>query len=197
MTKLLVVSLLLVFWIGGSSYWYVCKVRNNCGHQIQNMDMYSIQKESNPISENVASAIDSIDKMVPDSIQNLNLKILETEKYLQEIGNKILYFEFASAQTVIQSADRAYFEKLVFYLKHKPDKVLVVNGYSDNKGTPEGNAKFSSMRANFVKTYLLDLGIAPKQIELFAKGDANPIATNDTDEGRAKNRRVEILISKL
>lgn len=70
---------------------------------------------------------------------------------------------------------------------------LEINGYSDNIGTTVNNQKLSEKRANRVRDYLITQGIATERIKVFGRGEANFIATNDTAEGRAKNRRIEII----
>jgi OOP family OmpA-OmpF porin len=71
---------------------------------------------------------------------------------------------------------------------------LIITGHTDNVGTEEYNLKLSDKRANAVKDYLVLQGISSEQIETEAKGESEPVADNDTDEGRTANRRVEIII---
>ena len=77
--------------------------------------------------------------------------------------------------------------------RYKHSKIKIV-GYSDNSGTFEQNKEISRKRANSVKSLLIQYGISPSRIVAIGKGELNPIAPNDTPEGRAKNRRVEIEI---
>jgi OOP family OmpA-OmpF porin len=71
---------------------------------------------------------------------------------------------------------------------------LIITGHTDNVGTEEYNLKLSDKRANAVKDYLVLQGISSEQIETEAKGESEPVADNDTHEGRTANRRVEIII---
>jgi OOP family OmpA-OmpF porin len=71
---------------------------------------------------------------------------------------------------------------------------VVVEGYSDSKGSTEHNAKLSLRRAETVRNYLVTLGVDKNRIAVIGKGASEPIATNDTREGRAKNRRVAIVV---
>jgi outer membrane protein OmpA-like peptidoglycan-associated protein len=73
---------------------------------------------------------------------------------------------------------------------------LKLSGYTDNKGSDSYNLKLSENRAKAVKDYLINQGIDENRIQSKGYGSANPIAPNNTDENRAKNRRVEFQIIK-
>lgn len=73
-------------------------------------------------------------------------------------------------------------------------ETLIATGYTDSIGTDAYNLKLSQRRANAVKAYLVQKGMDPNRIYVEGKGKTNPIASNKTREGRAKNRRVEIEI---
>ncbi len=71
---------------------------------------------------------------------------------------------------------------------------LFVVGHTDNTGTPSGNITLSQQRADAVMRALVkDQGVAPGRLKAFGCGQYAPVAANDTDEGRAKNRRVELV----
>lgn len=80
------------------------------------------------------------------------------------------------------------------YLRKQPQAELIVSGHTDNVGKENYNLNLSSQRAEAVAEYFLDKGIVPEQVTFGGFGSAQPIATNDTPEGRRKNRRVEIRI---
>jgi len=85
--------------------------------------------------------------------------------------------------------------KLVQYLLKNPTVEIQINGHSDNSGLKSKNQKMSELRAREVFEYLIKKGV---QNKMYFKGfgSAQPIATNETDEGKAKNRRVEFQIIK-
>ncbi|TCT39092.1 OmpA family protein [Martelella mediterranea] len=70
-----------------------------------------------------------------------------------------------------------------------------VNGYTDSTGSDAHNLKLSQQRANSVAGYLIQQGVSPQRIMPVGYGEADPVATNSTKEGRAENRRVEIKIA--
>jgi outer membrane protein OmpA-like peptidoglycan-associated protein len=76
-----------------------------------------------------------------------------------------------------------------------PDQKFVIEGHADARGTDAYNLRLSKNRANAVRSYLLQRGVAPDRVVTVARGEEQPIAPNETAEGRANNRRVEIVIS--
>ena len=73
---------------------------------------------------------------------------------------------------------------------------LKIEGHTDSKGSDEYNLKLSQLRSDSVKSYLESKGVSAGRISAVGYGETKPIASNDTDEGRAKNRRVEFIIEK-
>jgi outer membrane protein OmpA-like peptidoglycan-associated protein len=79
-------------------------------------------------------------------------------------------------------------------LKQAPDRKIVVEGYTDSTGTDAVNIPLSEARASEVRAYLISRGVPDQNIVAKGFGDARPIASNKTPEGRASNRRVEIVV---
>lgn len=82
------------------------------------------------------------------------------------------------------------------YLDKNPSAKLSVVGNTDSDGTDESNVSLSARRAELVKGILVKDGFSAEKLETSGKGEANPIADNATDEGKAKNRRVSISLIK-
>lgn len=78
----------------------------------------------------------------------------------------------------------------------QPGVTIFINGYTDNTGTPMLNEELSYMRAGLVANEVTAMGIDPMNIQSQGWGEANPLDTNDTEEGRNKNRRVEIIVRR-
>lgn len=76
-----------------------------------------------------------------------------------------------------------------------PDLKVQVEGYTDNVGTPEYNQKLSEERANAVRDYLVQQSVPAANVTASGFGEANPVADNSTAAGRAKNRRVQLVVS--
>jgi len=116
-------------------------------------------------------------KMVADSTSTGNVTGFE------KIG-----FDFNSS--VLKTESYPTLDKLSSVLRENGGKVTV-SGYASSEGTAAYNLKLSKDRANSVKTYLVNSGVNASQVATKGLGEANPIATNDTEEGRIQNRRVE------
>lgn len=74
-------------------------------------------------------------------------------------------------------------------------KPVVVEGYTDSVGSESANMKLSQDRANAVRSYLVSKGLSGDKVTAVGKGKSNPVAPNDTADGRANNRRVEIVVA--
>ncbi|MDQ8936219.1 OmpA family protein [Acinetobacter rudis] len=103
-----------------------------------------------------------------------------------------LLFDFDQAQ--IQEVRKTEIIQLSHRLqKYHLDKIKIV-GHTDAIGSPEYNNKLSLKRAETVADVFLTTGFNPKNIQTIGRGSAQPLAPNDTDENRALNRRVNIII---
>ncbi|MDW3191183.1 MAG: OmpA family protein [Cytophagales bacterium] len=102
--------------------------------------------------------------------------------------------KFQSGRSVILNSSLLVLDKVVEVLNLHPGYRLKISGYTDSSGNADSNLKLSDDRAHAVEQYLIDKGIAANRLEAKGFGIENPIASNDTREGRAKNRRVEFEI---
>ncbi len=98
---------------------------------------------------------------------------------------------FASGSAQLTPASKIILDKVVRTLKNNPEIEIEVRGYTDNTGRYEANLRLSQKRAEAVRDYLIAHGINGSRIKAKGFGPANPIADNNTREGRAKNRRIE------
>lgn len=103
---------------------------------------------------------------------------------------------FASGSDKISGTSGVEVDNLAAILKAYPDVKINVSGYTDSQGKAESNQTLSENRAKAVKQRLMDAGIAPTRVATAGFGAASPVATNDTPEGRAQNRRIEVTIAK-
>jgi outer membrane protein OmpA-like peptidoglycan-associated protein len=76
-----------------------------------------------------------------------------------------------------------------------PDLKLEIDGFTDNKGTPEYNVGLSEKRAKAVRDFLVSQGVSPDAVNTRGFGESNPVASNATPAGRQQNRRVELVVS--
>jgi len=101
---------------------------------------------------------------------------------------------FATNKATLTSTAQANLDKLVPVFKDYENTNIVIYGYTDSTGAVDYNQKLSEKRANSVRNYLASKGLNNSRFETKGLGVKDPIATNDTTEGRSKNRRVEFAI---
>ncbi|MEP7051561.1 MAG: OmpA family protein [Pseudomonadota bacterium] len=103
---------------------------------------------------------------------------------------------FVTGKSELLPAAQDQLEQVAKALKDQGDiKPMVVEGYTDSVGSDATNLTLSKNRAEAVRSYLVSKGIPSDKISAVGKGKANPVASNDTADGRANNRRVEIVVS--
>lgn len=106
---------------------------------------------------------------------------------------KNLFFDLDKA--VLKEQSSPELKELGAFLKDNPDLYIELSGHTDNQGTAEYNKALSERRAEAVKKYLMTVEkIEPRRISTLGAGANSPIASNDTEEGRAQNRRTEFKI---
>jgi OOP family OmpA-OmpF porin len=105
-----------------------------------------------------------------------------------------LNFETGSTALTPESVDTV--SSLVAVLKAYPAVSVTLEGHTDNTGDPAANKKLSFDRATAVKDLMVKGGVAESRITSAGLGQENPVAPNDTEEGRAKNRRLEMVVVK-
>jgi OOP family OmpA-OmpF porin len=116
-------------------------------------------------------------------------KITETAV---EIPEKV-YFQTGSA--VIDARSDRLLTVLAQLLNEHPELLKVsIEGHTDNVGKPRDNKKLSQERAESVVAFLVEKGVAAERLSAKGWGEEKPVTTNDTDEGKAANRRVEFVI---
>ncbi|MBF6641109.1 OmpA family protein [Flavobacterium sp. J49] len=102
---------------------------------------------------------------------------------------------FDTNKSSLTPTAKANLDKLVPVFNQYPDTNIQIYGYTDSTGTPEYNLTLSDQRAASVKAYLSSKGLSSTRFVTTGLGIADPIATNDTPEGRSQNRRVEFAIT--
>jgi outer membrane protein OmpA-like peptidoglycan-associated protein len=103
-----------------------------------------------------------------------------------------LFFDFAEHNLLPESYPEL--ERLVKSMQENANMKIKIDGHTDNVGTHQANMELSTKRADAVKQFLVSKGVAENRIQTKGFGATKPIASNNTDEGRAKNRRVECTI---
>ena len=105
-----------------------------------------------------------------------------------------LYFKTGEQNVNLTGAQRTDISDLVFYLDNVSDSSLEVGGHTDNTGDLATNTRLSRKRAEFIRDYLTTNGLDAKRLSAKGYGPDSPISDNASSTGRAKNRRVEVLL---
>ena len=125
------------------------------------------------------------------SIENHGCPVIE-EKVKEQITKAVDNLEFENNSDKILSSSYPALDVLILLLKEKSDWSINLAGHTDNVGNDELNMDLSRRRAEAVKNYFISKGIQPIRITTEYFGETKPIDSNDTPQGRKKNRRVEM-----
>ncbi len=138
--------------------------------------------------------------------ENLDVKKIDDYKEIQrdlkmvpfEVGQTVrlnnIFFDFN--KSVLHEESNAELNRLVQMLIQSKDISLEIAGHTDNVGSAATNKKLSESRANAVKAYLVSKGISASRLKVVGYGSTKPLSSNDTEDGRQQNRRVEFTILK-
>jgi OOP family OmpA-OmpF porin len=116
---------------------------------------------------------------------------------LETSGSVRLNIEFDTAKSDIKPMYNDEIKQVADFMKAHPGAKVIIQGYTDNVGSEATNVALSEARAKSVKNYLVEkFGIAGHRLQAVGFGPNNPIASNDTAEGRQQNRRVQAVVEK-
>jgi outer membrane protein OmpA-like peptidoglycan-associated protein len=140
-----------------------------------------------------------IDDMITKHIPKEIVKEVYVDKYIKEISNDRLVLigvNFAFDKSDLLPESYPVLDKAVILLNDKGNVNVEIQGYTDYIGTADYNQELSVERAKTVKAYLVSKGIVEARLTTVGYGKGNPVADNDTEEGRAMNRRIVFKIVK-
>lgn len=98
---------------------------------------------------------------------------------------------FDSGRATIQAESYPRLDRVVEYMTYTPSARIGISGHTDNVGDARRNQALSEVRAQAVRDYLVSHGIDSERVEAVGYGDQRPVASNDTEDGRRQNRRIE------
>lgn len=101
---------------------------------------------------------------------------------------------FASGETELLPSAAQNLDDVIELLESEPDKQIRIEGHTDSTGSAELNLRLSEQRARAVRDALIERGIDADRLDAVGMGEDFPIATNQTEEGRARNRRVDVIV---
>ena len=145
-------------------------------------------EQASALNESLTAEVRRLEAQVAE------LKAHETERgWILTLGNDVL---FDVGRSTLKPSGRRAIAQLARFMREHPDRKIVVEGFTDDRGSPQYNRQLSERRAQAVREALVHEGIDPKRIAARGLGDAYPVATNENPRGRELNRRVEILIGE-
>lgn len=145
-------------------------------------------------SEGYLNATDSVrleSEELSPAIKDLYLEPIEVGV---TVRLKNIYFDFD--KTTLKKESFTELNKVVDFLKQNSSVEVEIAGHTDNKGSDDYNANLSQGRSQAVVDYLISQGIEDYRLTAHGYGESKPIDTNDSDDGRANNRRVEFTVVK-
>jgi OOP family OmpA-OmpF porin len=164
-------------------------------HDIEALATYLSREPVPPsVPETVSAAPQPV--VAPESVAAVPVASAAVSEILQTLLDaKPLHiqdtnFEIGSAK--LKPKVFKILDEVVKFAGQKPEAKLALTGYTDTTGSARTNQKLSVARAESVKKYLVKNGVSADRITTKGEGPANPVADNNTKEGRAKNRRVDI-----
>jgi outer membrane protein OmpA-like peptidoglycan-associated protein len=160
-------TVLLILWIAGCAYCYVCNIRDNCG------------APETTVSDMAEQEIDTLSSLVVKA----------------EVPQKFsIHFDFNKSTALLSGEDKQHIDAVKKYISENPGSMILVTGHSDHIGAQQSKLKVSSARAEFAQQQLTAVGIDASRINVSGKSDSEPATDENTPEGNAKNRRAEIQI---
>jgi K(+)-stimulated pyrophosphate-energized sodium pump len=173
-----------------------------------NVEMATPQLASElPVSDAIKNLGDKMDKALSSGVTlNIPENGIESNllKFIEDKSkpvDKTTWFDFdrltfETGKSSLKSESAEQLKNIAEILKAYPDVNVKVGGYTDNQGDANANLTLSSDRASAVKAELIKLGIDDSRLESEGYGVKHPIASNDTEEGRAANRRTSVRVTK-
>lgn len=146
--------------------------------------------DTQPVVEQVVAPI--VEEVVEtEAVQPLTEEELMVQQYGADILKHRINFDFN--QTIVKPEFTAILLAHAAYLKDHSDTLVTIEGYADEKGTPEYNIALGERRATSVATYLENMGVGSSQISTTSYGEEKPLSTEHNESAWLQNRRVELV----
>lgn len=153
-------------------------------------EIATINVKNLPPPVNSQEPVDTDNDGVPDNLDRCNNT--PEKASVNDDGCWILFDLFPSGKSGINPSVYPLLDEVLMILENNPTLKLEIQGHTDNKGKAEFNQRLSEKRAQSVMKYLIQQGIAPERLRWSGHGSSRPLASNQTEAGRTKNRRVEL-----
>ena len=163
--------------------------RDRCAHSDSRWPVDTSGCAADSDSDGVADAADAC----PGTAPGLRVNNAGCPEYPALQDTVVLRFEYPPGGTQLDAEAQATLQELVPAILYNPAVQIAICGYTDDAGDSQSNFELSQQRAQVVKDFLVAEGIPASQLVATGQGESRPIAPNDTPEGRALNRRIELV----
>lgn len=188
--------------------WYVCGIKQACGPDttaattdviqpsaiepdtVTTIDLSGSSETDEPAGANASTNANNT--TAPTATKPMTSSISEVQ--MEEVEDRmVIYFPYNSVRREDNEAIDEYLTRLAAYLNGS-DRKVTITGHTDFVGEAKDNIRFGLLRAASIRDALVKKGVNKSQISIKSYGESKAIATNDTPQGRYKNRRVEIRV---
>jgi outer membrane protein OmpA-like peptidoglycan-associated protein len=178
--------------------WYVCGIKQACEKKIEATSPIKVVETPAIEVEDTITVPQKTTSSPVNSAKNNEKSTFSASDIdkvqLEEVEDRmVIHFPYNSVRREDNDAIDTYLSNLASSLKAS-GKTVSITGHTDFVGDSKTNYNFGLKRANNIKEVLIKKGVPKAQIKCYSKGDTKPVATNDTPQGRYKNRRAEIRI---
>ncbi len=163
------------------------KSATQIGDAMEKLGKFLMVRLPNGVDLNVPEF--GVEKKLIDFIEDANKPVDETTWFSFD------RLEFETGSAKLKSASAEQLKNIVEIMKAYPKVGLKIGGYTDNTGDPASNLELSQMRAENTAQELVRLGVDPARLQAEGYGESYPVADNATEEGRQKNRRIDLRVT--
>jgi len=162
------------------------------------MQLVSFSTKKTPATTELVTVVEGETAAPIELYLDLGKKVFVGDKMV-ELGKSVVLenVKFAANSAALTAGAKEDLDKVLKLCSDISTAQIELGGYTDNGGDPETNKKLSEKRVESCKAYLVSKGLDAARITTVGHGQSKPIATNNTPEGRAKNRRVEVKVVKF
>jgi len=194
---------LLLFW-----YYWACK-KKHCQvempktENVVHINDADAANEANDVKidlaktketeESVSNNLDTPSQIETDTSSTKILSKERSIKIVETADMTTIYFEQNSIKKLDDAEVETYLDQVVKRFENSSEKIKLI-GHTSYEGSYAYNLQLGINRATIISDYLIRAGITPNRIIVDSRGEIEPIASNETEEGREKNRRVELII---
>jgi outer membrane protein OmpA-like peptidoglycan-associated protein len=181
--------------LGAGIGWTVCACGNGAlAGTLVGFGASAIWQASQPSGHQTAQVSRQAEETRARLIQQLD-QVMHTRDTAEGVIASMPDVSFDSNQSTLTTEARDRLAKFSGVLLAYPDLHLRIEGFTDNTGSPEYNSVLSHRRAETVRNFLITQGVRSERISAVGYGAEEPVASNDTPEGRERNRRVDLVLS--